>query len=125
MSKKINLGIKPFYTYTEEQKESIIKFQEDGCNEFVARLFQACIQYGKPTPAIIKFNFPGIGKLSVDYMGEFGGTPTFRVYNDELKHGYLKYVWQFINEDGSVDGVGFVTELFREFNWTTKPIDED
>ena len=36
---KINLSIKPSISYTEEQKKKIVKFQQDGCNEFVTRLF--------------------------------------------------------------------------------------
>ena len=126
MSKKNNyLGIKPIFTYSEEQKKKIVKFQQDGCNEFVARLFKACIDYGKETPAFMTFYFPGIGKVSVDYMGKWGGVDTIRVYDEQKEHGYPKPLYQFINEDGSVDGVGFVTELFREFNWTTKHLEED
>lgn len=112
--------------FSNEQLDKNKEFELKGADEFVNRIWEWCksneeLVQKKGGVNIMSFYLPGIGDLQLNYLGN----QMFAVYDDWRKHGYPKYMDLFIREDGSIDTLSFILEIFREFNWTTTPFEED
>lgn len=112
--------------FSNEQLDKNKELALKGADEFVNRIWGWCMNNEELVQKrdginIMSFSLPGIGDLQLNYLGN----QMFAIYDDCRKHGYPKYMSLFVREDGSIDTLSFILEIFREFNWTTTPFEED